>query len=261
MENPMYSSLDESSNIDSVEEKELFLPREGNRLLDRRALPWPWIVSTLFFAALSTVLMAWLWFTTTSRFSFSTGFSTDFEPSRSTVQLETLRFTGGLELDDNNTLFRVVESNLPQYVGTPTREIDENWHNLMRGLEIVVDGDEASTVYDKTLEEPEGGHYRMSLDIYHSLHCVNMVRKGIDKEYYHPDGKIPYFYRIHIDHCIDYLRQAIQCQGDLTPLYYYKIHDPEATIPIFGGEHTCRNFGAIDRWALDQKRCGYPGCR
>jgi hypothetical protein len=112
------------------------------------------------------------------------------EPVRPAGQLEKLRFTGGLELDENKTLFRVIEPHQPQYAGSPSPQIDETWHSLMRGttlftavifssrlilspgLEIVVEGQEARTVKDKTLEEPEGNRYRLSLDMYHSLHCV-----------------------------------------------------------------------------------------
>lgn len=56
-------------------------------------------------------------------------------------------------------------------------------------------------------------------DVLHSLHCLNSIRKHLDMEYYAGSITLPPEYRrIHIDHCVDHLRQALLCHGDLTPV-------------------------------------------
>ncbi|KAH0548684.1 hypothetical protein GP486_007772 [Trichoglossum hirsutum] len=216
--------------------------------------PWPWMLATFFLSVLSIALLVKpLGDTKCPPRNYATGFDTDLESVLPAVGLQKLRFTGGLTLAENKTLFREVVPGQVQYAGAPNAEIDKAWTDLLRGLEVVLEGDEARTVAGKTMEEPEGGKWRLSLDVYHSLHCVNEVRKALDMSYYHPPSHpAPYFYRIHVDHCIDYLRQAVQCHSDLTPLTYFRDDDTGATVPIFGAEHTCRDFGRIDEWALER---------
>ena len=54
------------------------------------------------------------------------------------------------------------------------------------------------------------------------------------------------------DHCVDFLRQAIQCQGDLTPMKWYwsdVIHEPVLRPE---SPHTCRKWENIQEWALQR---------
>jgi hypothetical protein len=60
--------------------------------------------------------------------------------------------------------------------------------------------------------------------------------------------------QIHIDHCIDYLRQALMCHSDVTPITHAprpKPYNPALSPwrPNFATPHTCRDFWAIHRWA------------
>jgi hypothetical protein len=52
-----------------------------------------------------------------------------------------------------------------------------------------------------------------------------------------------------IDHCIDYLRQNIQCRADLMPLQLYYSEPAQRTMVNFKGVHTCKDFDAILEWA------------
>ena len=56
-----------------------------------------------------------------------------------------------------------------------------------------------------------------------------------------------------LDHCLDYLRQVVQCQSDLTPLTYEPYEPKNTSIPVFGTPHTCRNFTKIHEWAMENK--------
>ncbi|KAF2095772.1 hypothetical protein NA57DRAFT_58845 [Rhizodiscina lignyota] len=171
---------------------------ERKQILETR--PWylhPWIshIVTLLcgislgFALRSLILQ--------KQDTYETGFATDLAPARSSVGLVPYRFTGGLELNENDTLVR--DTSGPQYAGTPSVEIDRNWDKMVLGLEVVLSGVEASTIEGDTIRDPDGRGLRLSVDVYHSLHCVNMVRKAVDFDYYHPGGKHPYFDRDHTE--------------------------------------------------------------
>jgi len=57
--------------------------------------------------------------------------------------------------------------------------------------------------------------------------------------------------KMHIDHCIDHLRQAIQCHSDLTPMSWERVG--KKLILKTETKHTCRDFNKIHGWALDRE--------
>jgi hypothetical protein len=50
------------------------------------------------------------------------------------------------------------------------------------------------------------------------------------------------------DHCIDYIRQTIQCHGDLTPIPERWWDSAQRSYSDTGLTHTCRDFGALRGW-------------
>ncbi|EME78177.1 uncharacterized protein MYCFIDRAFT_33909, partial [Pseudocercospora fijiensis CIRAD86] len=95
----------------------------------------------------------------------------------------------------------------------------------------------------------EDGNYVMGLEVYHALHCVNAIRMYIfpDNYEFREKKSETELHKRSIDHCIDYLRQYVQCNADLTPMYaewlgaYRLVLKPYAT-------HTCRDFSRIRDW-------------
>ena len=61
--------------------------------------------------------------------------------------------------------------------------------------------------------------YVTALDVYHQLHCVNMLRKIAYGSYYNDTAgradNLTAIREIHINHCVDILVQAIQCSGNV----------------------------------------------
>ncbi|KAH6659510.1 hypothetical protein BKA67DRAFT_686034 [Truncatella angustata] len=80
------------------------------------------------------------------------------------------------------------------------------------------------------------GEMSYQVGVFHSLHCLSMLRKGV------LNGKISP--SPHIMHCLLHLRYNLMCNADLTlgdteDYEHYTIHQP----------HKCRDFNAIRRWA------------
>ncbi|KAL1617122.1 hypothetical protein SLS56_011125 [Neofusicoccum ribis] len=84
-------------------------------------------------------------------------------------------------------------------------------------------------------------HKVYGISMFHQLHCLNFLRFAYWPERITemPPDEVGY----HRDHCLDYIRQAIQCNGDVTfePL-------TEAGINGMGAIHRCRNFDKIFTW-------------
>ncbi len=106
--------------------------------------------------------------------------------------------------------------------------------------------------------------------MFHHLHCLDAIRKGI---YYFydsrwnasinpfssspdifalqgdeiteeaPDAEVPQLW--HLDHCIDSLRQALQCASDTTP-YVFQWSESDQEVKAYADVvHTCRDFDAV----------------
>lgn len=162
-------------------------------------------------------------------------------------------YTGGLI---GNPAHRVVSDNPEQYVGHPNPAIDARWDSLLSSLEVLVPRPLAATAFSGALNTSASGSspslYRVTLDVIHQLHCLNQVRMRIDHTYYYPDLP-PDFQRSHIDHCIDHIRQALQCHADLTPLGLIADEDPRYSETVYNVPHTCRDFERLREWAKERE--------
>ena len=60
-------------------------------------------------------------------------------------------------------------------------------------------------------------------------------------------SKNPLKNRMHVDHCIESLRIALQCWGDVTPLLM-RLGGPAGARADFNTHHKCRNFDKLEDW-------------
>lgn len=56
---------------------------------------------------------------------------------------------------------------------------------------------------------------------------------------------------IHLDHCIDSIRQSVMCSSDLAPIVWLWIEENHLAQPVAQVAHTCRDFDVIREWAED----------
>lgn len=106
-------------------------------------------------------------------------------------------------------------------------------------------------------EPPAQPGYIAGVEVFHHLHCLNVVRQFASRDRY-PDGLVPTLLkfnspavaRAHVDHCIEALRAALMCNADLTPYLWYKYPD-EGDGPAkedFQATHKCKRFDRIVDW-------------
>ncbi|ETI25970.1 hypothetical protein G647_02747 [Cladophialophora carrionii CBS 160.54] len=185
--------------------------------------------------------------------SFDRGWATDFITVRSEIKAEQITFNGSPAFDENKTMF-VPNPDPVRYVGPPSPEIDKNWEKLTWGRYFLITEEEARASWGEEIEEywdEQRGGYVTGLDVFHTLHCLDNMRKALHPEYY-GDGKANKNHDMHQDHCIEHMRQFIMCSGDMTPI-------PTKYYPALGRNyvdsdrpHTCRNFEQLRQWMVDR---------
>jgi len=124
-----------------------------------------------------------------------------------------------------------------------------------------------------SVELPEEAEesYQAGIEVFHQLHCLDMIRKMTYMEYYivqpeyewmsspmqrihtgipllsHLDFK-PTTNLISTDHCIEMLRQKLMCDSDLHVYTYNWVDKANHGWPDFSTTQMCRNFDDVLRW-------------
>ena len=108
---------------------------------------------------------------------------------------------------------------------------------------------ERANVTSVPLNDEEGG-YLATLDVFHTLHCVNKIRKSYYSDYYHDPNPIP-DQQEHFDHCIDLIRQVVMCHGDISLHTYEWKDDYRWPWPSMRTEHQCRDWNKLMDWSRE----------
>ncbi|KAK0610740.1 hypothetical protein B0T14DRAFT_412240, partial [Immersiella caudata] len=143
------------------------------------------------------------------------------------------------------------------YGGPANEEIDIAWEDLDFGTYIRITELEARRLEGPTAPVHHGGGYIISLDVYHQLHCLNYLRMALQPDYY-KFRQLPLLGEWRLAnsqpaHCINDLRQALQCSADITPMIYDRtlLNGRIAYDPNFEVRRTCRNWDKINNWARE----------
>ncbi|RAO68350.1 uncharacterized protein BHQ10_004362 [Talaromyces amestolkiae] len=213
----------------------------------------------------------WAVMTSTKRYTgtYETGFDTELEEMKPSIKLHQKRYTSAIRDLPNGTLYMAFNTSEPQYVGPPSPEIDAAWNSLLQGRYIHFTTNETTWLNSDhelpILEQlpshgssiPTTGYYG-GPDMLHSLHCINALRQHIDMDYYHNEhvAWLPEEYRrMHIDHCLEQLRQATLCHGDMTPVTLKAIWMDTPRWAALGQTermHTCRDGMALREATWDR---------
>ncbi|KAE9980044.1 hypothetical protein BLS_009226 [Venturia inaequalis] len=145
------------------------------------------------------------------------------------------------------------------YRGPPIPEREEAWDKLTYKHGIEVPESELAGLNRspsdnlKKVPKEVGDGYVGILEVFHQLHCLNEIRMytwwQVGKYPGTPDGlsMSPLKNRMHVDHCIESLRIALMCWGDVTPLLI-RLGGPAGAKADFNTHHRCRNFDKLEDW-------------
>ncbi|KAJ7641268.1 hypothetical protein FB45DRAFT_899814 [Roridomyces roridus] len=160
-----------------------------------------------------------------------------YSPAQAAIGYKVVKFHRGLRDD------------LPIYERPPSPEGDQAWGLLYEYALSRIPKSEAVKLTNKTwpiLDEP--GNYIIALDVFHQLHCLDLVRQQL--ELHHSNTRnytgqsMP-----HLRHCIGAIRQALMCHADTTPIIWQwsdRLKEAEQLDDIL---HSCKDFDRIQDWA------------
>ncbi|KAH8690237.1 hypothetical protein BGW36DRAFT_433189 [Talaromyces proteolyticus] len=137
------------------------------------------------------------------------------------------------------------------FKGPPSDELDHAWHQLFINSNVRVTEEDLAKINRTSvpITDERGGYYAIP-DVYHQLHCLKFLRQVIYKDYYSIEKPTT---PIHIDHCIDNLRQNLMCKGDVSLVTFSWVPNDRAPKPNFEVEHECVNWQRLDNWAKEHR--------
>ncbi|KAL1601760.1 hypothetical protein SLS60_006675 [Paraconiothyrium brasiliense] len=137
------------------------------------------------------------------------------------------------------------------FIGSPTTETQHAWEALIpKGKGFV--------------EHPQIASPPKAIAAYHQIHCLHGIRiayytrvnelyklqgkHSLVNQYIDNMGANVHLY--HLDHCFEYLRQALICAAD-SNLEDLVVDDKgRAEAPGWGTERVCRDFEGLGRWSV-----------
>jgi hypothetical protein len=89
-----------------------------------------------------------------------------------------------------------------------------------------------------------------TLGVNHELHCLGRLRMSIFADHFYPDftEEDKRNNRLHSLHCLDYLRQASQCHGDISLTTYYWRDGEQFPVADFESPKACVDWERIVKW-------------
>ncbi|KAK0507994.1 hypothetical protein JMJ35_009883 [Cladonia borealis] len=136
------------------------------------------------------------------------------------------------------------------FTGEPRTELDEAWHELLKNANIKITEEELGKLgHQHSIALADGSGYLAELGAYHELHCIKRVRQYLHLKYYHPSFTATELERekVHIDHCLEYLREIAICRGDpAITTFGWRNSRPTAHVR---SDHQCIVWESLLSWA------------
>ncbi|KAK7964019.1 hypothetical protein PG988_010993 [Apiospora saccharicola] len=167
-----------------------------------------------------------------------------YSPAQDILSYEVVKF---------NSAFGVGRS---EYQGEPSPELDELWENLFL-LELQIPREQARLLPNKTIpvhpDKPDS--FAVGLSVFHDLHCLNTIRKGLDYFNYQMWNEThnPLNTPLHLlddDHRLGG-RSTLRTSPTASTISA-KPSSATQDNKIYGTTvRTCRNFAAVRDWATE----------
>lgn len=101
-------------------------------------------------------------------------------------------------------------------------------------------------------------HYVVTIDVFHQLHCLNMMRKLVYPGIYPMDltsgSDKSNDTIVHFEHCYEQLRQSLQCHSDVSTIFWEWSERRNRYLGNAHTTHTCKDFEKIRQWGIRNKK-------
>jgi len=160
-----------------------------------------------------------------------------YSPMQDEVQYEVKRWVPSL--GGNSTAFM-----------GQSDEVDARWDAISNYGMHQIPKHIANLLAEETTPVP--GHpdsYVIGFEIFHQLHCLDMLRRWFHPEHYPRSELAHAFEDGHIDHCVKWLQQTTMCVADVNPIPWQR-NEAKGTIePKLDALHECRSWDDVWRWS------------
>ncbi|KAH8703975.1 hypothetical protein BGW36DRAFT_355361 [Talaromyces proteolyticus] len=141
----------------------------------------------------------------------------------------------------------------------PSPEVDKAWERISSTESIALNADEVRRIgYDPAATWPapkaefgEGVYYGV-IDVFHQLHCLDILRRTAWPEYYGDMRKnkkyTPIKWEDHLLHCTYVLMRSLTCHADMEVIIGQKFEGWPGLNLNFASTKQCRNFEEILEW-------------
>ncbi|KAB8349607.1 hypothetical protein FH972_023630 [Carpinus fangiana] len=136
-----------------------------------------------------------------------------------------------------------------QYAGNRSETVDRAWEELLSGINSRASISELESSSISSVKLPEG-EYLVWPEALHQLHCVKRIREWVYREQYLGglSGSAEHHWMVHVDHCIELLRQAIMCKPDRGRMgFHWTSESDRPTLNLNGPNHMCEDWGSYKR--------------
>ncbi|KAF8885578.1 hypothetical protein CPB84DRAFT_1685384 [Gymnopilus junonius] len=136
----------------------------------------------------------------------------------------------------------------------PSPELDQLWEDLHSFGVSRIPKSEVVLLPHKTSPIPgDEEDYVIELDVFHELHCLNMIRQSIYSDYYPHMWPNNTDTAWHIGHCLDSIRQSLMCSADISVMVWQWSDALQETVEHGNVTHICRRFDKIQEWAKERQ--------
>ncbi|OPB40731.1 hypothetical protein A0O28_0008110 [Trichoderma guizhouense] len=140
-----------------------------------------------------------------------------------------------------------------QFNGPPRQDLEDAWDSLMQHQNIRVHQDELGDFADddSVVQLSDGsGYYYSTVAVFHGLHCIQRLHNSIYPEVYYPglSEEEAFTLRRHTEHCLDWLREYVQCNADTSLIPIQWSADSPGPIATDTGKHQCVVWEPIYDW-------------
>ncbi|RYC60887.1 hypothetical protein CHU98_g5324 [Xylaria longipes] len=150
----------------------------------------------------------------------------------------------------------------------PSPAVDEAWDRITRVNLISISENEIRKLGKDpslTIQSPEswwskswGGGYMGQIDVFHQIHCLNMLRQGLIINYNYYWGKKygltpPVQFGVHLNHCLATILENLMCHADVDIVTFNWRESQNEPFPDFEIRKQCRDFEAIVDWQREKK--------
>ncbi|KAF4587167.1 hypothetical protein GQ602_003860 [Ophiocordyceps camponoti-floridani] len=139
--------------------------------------------------------------------------------------------------------------------GPPRRDFEEAWEKLMKHQNVRVPEDELGQYAgDQSIVKLEDGSgYYTTVAVFHGLHCIRRLHHALYPEHYYPglSEEETFILKRHTEHCLDWLRQYVQCNADTTLIPIQWAVDSPGPVSTDKGKHQCAVWEPIYEWMAE----------